>query len=218
MPEVIFLDAAGTLIDLVEPVGPSYSRIASAHGFHAEPQQFDAAFRVAWKGMPLRPPVAGPRPDDDRGWWRELVGKVFDQLGCTSGGAEFEDCFAAMYAHFSEPGVWALFPEAKDALSRLSKHHRLAVVSNFDGRLHRILADLGVARFFEQIVVSSEVGADKPHRELFEAALEAMNARPETTLHVGDDPVGDWQGAASADIPVFRLQRPGNSLASVLSA
>ncbi len=36
-------------------------------------------------------------------------------------------------------------------------------------------------------------------------------------MHVGDDPECDWEGAASAGMNVFRLERPRNSLEELLA-
>lgn len=95
--------------------------------------------------------------------------------------------------------------------------HRLGVVSNFDRRLHANLRDLGLHDAFEHIVLSSETGADKPHARIFERACRLFGIAPERALHIGDDPVRDWQGAAAAGLRTFRLQRPANDLLTVLA-
>ena len=87
----------------------------------------------------------------------------------------------------------------------------LAVVSNFDRRLHAVLGHLGLSRFLARVVVSSEVGIDKPDAAIFQIALDAVGARAAEVVHVGDDPRCDW-GATAAGLRVFELHRPGNSL------
>jgi putative hydrolase of the HAD superfamily len=146
---------------------------------------------------------------------RDLVSATFDHLDLRPAGAQFDRCFEELYEHFARPGVWQLFPEVQEVLARLSQMYRLAIISNFDGRLRRILADLNVTQYFEQIIVSSEVGADKPHREIFDAALEAMDVSPELSVHVGDHPVLDWEAAESVGISAFKLKRPENSLSDL---
>jgi putative hydrolase of the HAD superfamily len=88
----------------------------------------------------------------------------------------------------------------------------LAVISNFDGRLRMILEHLGISQLFSHVFLSSELGADKPDPEIFRRALRLSDARPDETLHVGDDPVRDWEAARSAGLGVFELRRPENSL------
>jgi len=86
------------------------------------------------------------------------------------------------------------------------------VVSNFDGRLRFILEHLGISKFFAHVFVSSELGADKPDPEIYQRALKLMKLHPNEVLHVGDDPERDWGAASAAGLPVFRLDRPKNSL------
>jgi putative hydrolase of the HAD superfamily len=93
----------------------------------------------------------------------------------------------------------------------------LAVISNFDGRLRMILEHLSVSKFFSHVFLSSELGADKPDPEIFRRALRLSHTQPAETLHIGDDPVRDWEGASQAGLPIFRLERPRNSLRDLLA-
>ena len=97
-------------------------------------------------------------------------------------------------------------------LSELRPRFRLGLISNFDGRLRPILAHLGLAGAFDPLVISSEVGADKPDPWIFQQALALAGTTAAEALHVGDEPRGDWQGAAEAGLQVFQLHRPDNSL------
>jgi putative hydrolase of the HAD superfamily len=203
----------GTLIYLPQPVGHHYRVIAERHGPAPDEGSLERAFRLAWTQMPARPVTKVPRPDDDKGWWRELVGRVFEMA--SPGRPISEACFEEIYSHFATPGVWALYPDAAGVLAALAKDHRLAVISNFDRRLRPILDQLGVLRLFEKVILSSEAGADKPARHIFEHALGALNVRAANALHVGDDPAQDWEAAAAAGMKVYKLERPKNSLAGL---
>ena len=97
-------------------------------------------------------------------------------------------------------------------LEKLQPRFQLVVVSNFDGRLRFILEHLGISKFFAQVFVSSELGADKPDPEIYRRALRLMNFKPNEVLHVGDDPERDWDAATAAALSIFRLDRPNNSL------
>jgi putative hydrolase of the HAD superfamily len=56
-------------------------------------------------------------------------------------------------------------------------------------------------------VASASVGADKPARAVFDAALELAGCGPEHALHVGDSPTNDVAGAAAAGIRAVLLER-----------
>jgi putative hydrolase of the HAD superfamily len=79
-----------------------------------------------------------------------------------------------------------------------------------------IFEHLGVSKYFAHVFLSSELGADKPDPEIYGRALRLSGTRPEETLHVGDDPERDWEGAAAAGLSVYRLQRPDKSLRELL--
>ena len=209
---VIFFDAVGTLIHLPRGVGYHYGLVAQRHGGQVSEEAWNAAFRRVWNEMPAPAVSNAPRADDDRGWWRELVGRVLDACLPSGDGFDREAYFEELYAHFAQPGVWSLYPESAAVLECLSSEHRLAIISNFDRRLRAILDQLGIARRFQQIIISSEVGADKPDPFIFQHAMKLMDVRPEEAVHVGDEPAGDWHGAERADMHCFRLDRARNSL------
>ena len=227
MLKVVLFDAAGTLIYLPRPVGEHYAAVArrgSGGGDEWSAEALDHAFRRAWKAMPPRPPTpdGGPRPDDDRSWWRELVERVLAEApppsSTVAAGFDAAAFFEAAYTHFAEPGVWAAFPDVAETLAFLrGRGLRLAVVSNFDRRLRAVLGHLGLAGAFEQVVLSSEEGSDKPDPRIFHRALERMQTTAADTLHVGDEPATDG-GAEAVGVRVFHLKRPDRGLAALREA
>lgn len=54
------------------------------------------------------------------------------------------------------------------------------------------------AGFRESVLVSSDIGVQKPALQAFEMLLGALKTAPEETWYVGDDPRGDVAGAAAA--------------------
>ena len=208
----ILFDAAGTLIYLPRGVGWHYREIAARHGMELEEKRLGAAFGAAFKG-------AGPRvgggvsgPEDDKLWWRALVRRVLAACGEEPGDLVFEGMFEELYGRFAEPGVWALYPEAAAVLEALRGRYRLGMVSNFDRRLYPVLEQLRVREWFETIVISSELGVDKPDGRMFAAALEALGVAPGETVHAGDDPEQDWRAAEAAGLHVYRVERPARGL------
>jgi putative hydrolase of the HAD superfamily len=125
----------------------------------------------------------------------------------------FDNYFNAVYREFALPGIWRLEPGAFDLLSDLRVvGFRLGIISNFDLRLRDILKHVGVLGFFEQIIISSQIGADKPSPRIFRAAIERFGVEPQEMLHVGDDTVADGDGAREMGIQTFILGLGGSSL------
>src|SRR6266571_4844505 len=218
MIKAIFFDAVGTLFYLTKTVGDHYAYVSREVGLHLDAQELERAFHTAWKKMPQRAAIDGPRENDDKGWWRELIDLVLDQVAPSLSELDRDNFFEIAYEHFAEAGVWQVYPEVPDVLGQLQPRFELAVISNFDGRLRLILHHLGISKFFTHIFVSSELGVDKPDPEIYRRAVTLMKLHPNEVLHVGDDPQRDWEAATAAGLSVFRLDRPKNSLRDWLQA
>jgi HAD superfamily hydrolase (TIGR01549 family) len=94
-----------------------------------------------------------------------------------------------------------------EAVRRLARHYRMALLSNFDdsqtGR--EIVHDSGVGHLFEVILISADVAMRKPNPAIFRYLLGKMNLEPEEVLFVGDTPKEDVLGAQRAGIPIAWL-------------
>jgi putative hydrolase of the HAD superfamily len=213
----ILFDAAGTLFFLTKTVGNHYAYVGREVGLNLDAQELDRAFHTAWQEMPRRAAIEGPREHDDKGWWRELVGHLFDQVASSLSELDRDNFFEVAYEHFAEAGVWEVYPEVPEVIEQLRPHVELAVISNFDGRLRLILQHLGISKYFTHVFISSELGADKPDSEIFRRAVTIMHLDADEVLHVGDDPERDWKAAGAAGLCVFRLERPRNSLRDLLT-
>jgi putative hydrolase of the HAD superfamily len=84
----------------------------------------------------------------------------------------------------------------REALERIQRRYAIAVISNADGRIDAVLKRCGIADCFASITDSGIVGHEKPHPEIFKAALREMKAEPEESLYVGDVYSVDYVGAS----------------------
>jgi putative hydrolase of the HAD superfamily len=216
MIKAIFLDAVGTLFYLTKSVGDHYALVAAEVDLKLDAAALNRGFFSAWKQMPPRAAIEEPRENDDKDWWRELVDLMLDQVAPALDEIDRDNFFEIAYEHFAEAGVWELYPEVVDVLEKLRTQFRLAVISNFDGRLRMILKELGVSRFFPHVFISSEIGADKPDPLIYQRAVKFLGVEPREALHVGDDPERDWKGATAAGLSIFQLDRQKNSLRDLL--
>ena len=211
MIKVITFDAGNTLIRLSRPVGVTYAAVAKRFGAELNPIDLEHGFRAAWKTVPRSPDVPGPRPDDGRSWWRDVVIQTLENARAEV--EPFDGFFDAVYQEFTVPGVWRLEPGALELLQDLRQAgFRLGIISNFDLRLREILKHVGVLDLFEQIVVSSQVGAEKPSPRIFEEALRRFAIEPAELLHVGDEEKADGEGARALGIQAFILGFAGSGL------
>ncbi|MEO6055049.1 MAG: HAD-IA family hydrolase [Chthoniobacterales bacterium] len=212
----LLFDAAGTLLFLTEAVGKSYSTVAKAHGLILDSVTVTQAFQKVWRSLPPRNTTNGPRPDDDRAWWRTLAEEVLIESGAKLEEFNTDAWFEELYTYFAQPGRWQAFPDVIPVLEKLRPQYRMAVVSNFDRRLYQVLENTKLSGYFDAVFLSSELGVDKPDPKIFHLAMEKMNSNPDQTLHVGDDALRDQQGARNAGLDVFLLDRPAITLTHLL--
>jgi putative hydrolase of the HAD superfamily len=216
MIRVVTFDAAGTLIRLLDTPGRTYAQTARLFGYHLDPDRVEVAFRAAWKKLPPPQESEGPNPDDDRGWWRNLVASTMEEARYQI--VPFDAYFAAVYETFARPGVWELFPEVPGMLAKLhSLKVRLGIISNFDRRLYDILTQLGIRDAFEHVIISSEIGARKPVARIFLAAARRFNVEASEILHVGNEPESDIAGARRAGFDALLVDENRSELSTLLS-
>lgn len=211
---LISFDAAGTLIGVSRPVAATYADFAQQYGVIVNETRLKAAFRNTWqKFLPPLHAEGSPPVDDDRSWWQELVRQVFlEATGSFLDSSVFPPLFDALYKHYAKPEAWRVYDDVFPALTRLRENYELCVLSNFDRRLFSILEGHNLLRPFGSIIISSEVGASKPHPRMFAAALLSMGGDPNQSLHVGDDLRNDVEGGRAAGWQTFLVHRPHANL------
>lgn len=130
---------------------------------------------------------------------------VLARMGNAAGyGDDFVDAAFAVFDE--ERNTLDLFPEARPALESLATRYTLVAVTNGNARLDRI----GIDYLFDGFVSARSAGAAKPARQIFDAAVAAGGAAAHETLHVGDHPEIDIDGARAAGLKTVWLNRQGH--------
>jgi HAD superfamily hydrolase (TIGR01509 family) len=127
----------------------------------------------------------------DHGFWRIYYSRLLAELG------EPDDLICAnLVACTRVSANWREIPSgSREILERLKRNHRLAVISNADGKIADVLARCGIADVFETITDSGLVGHEKPHRAIFDAALRSLGVEAAESLYIGDVYSVDYLGA-----------------------
>jgi len=216
-PKAIFLDAGMTLLRADPSLGGVYTRVTRLHGRDVPPEEFERAADAAFHAMAAEHREGGEpglRTSDgiERESWHRHARRVMEAVPAMAG-MDFGGWFEDLYREFGSASAWAPCDDAVPALEALRAGGvRLAVVSNWDGRLRRILEEHGLRPYFDAVVISAEVGWRKPHPEIFRRALAEAGAAPGEALHVGDSVGDDVDGARAAGIrPVLLDRRGGKS-------
>jgi HAD superfamily hydrolase (TIGR01549 family) len=140
----------------------------------------------------------------DHGFWWTFHTHLLADLGEDASRREELVANSQNSAHWDQ-----IVPGTRDALHRIRQNFRIAVISNADGGIERVLSLCGIADCFESITDSGIVGFEKPRTEIFQAALEAIQVRAEESLYVGDVYSVDYLGARNAGMDAVLLDVAG---------
>lgn len=109
---------------------------------------------------------------------------------------------------------YQLYSDTLEVLKQLRKKYRLFVLSNATATLDWAFDSLGIRQYFEQVMISSYVGLEKPDLQIYVHALSSFSLHPSSTMFI-DDNVENVVAAKACGMQAFHLQRDkGDSLSS----
>lgn len=129
-----------------------------------------------------------------------LVGRfavLFEELGVAADAAQCAKCYAENLSigHYFLPG-------AEEAVAKLSEKYPLYLSSNGTATVQGSrLESAGIEKYFQDLFISQEIGANKPAKEFFDGCFARIpNFDPAKTMIVGDSLSSDILGGKNAGI------------------
>jgi putative hydrolase of the HAD superfamily len=183
-------------------LGPEgYARAGARHGLVVDPERYEEARLAALADLQHHPEL-----EHDEEIWVLFTEDVLRGMGAEGDGvrASAESIVAEWERHEN----FFLYEDTLPTLERLRQHGlRIGLVSNGQrdleefARHHRLDVDAAVG--------SKTHGYVKPHRSIFETALEALGVTPDAAAMVGDSPADDIVGARALGMRAILLDREG---------
>ncbi|MFN8300356.1 MAG: YjjG family noncanonical pyrimidine nucleotidase [Chitinophagales bacterium] len=97
------------------------------------------------------------------------------------------------------PKMTALFPQAVEVLQYLQTKYKMHLITNGFAEVQWIkIEHSGLKPFFEHIIISEEVGTQKPDKKIFNLAVERACTQIDKCIMIGDNFNTDIIGAKSA--------------------
>jgi putative hydrolase of the HAD superfamily len=211
MPSAILFDAVGTLIHPDPPVAAAYSALGRRFGAEFNETELLIRFRAAFARQEAIDRQqygykSSPQREQDR--WREIVGDVYADAALTRQCRD--DLFHALWDHFARPESWRIDEDVLACWEALeSQGLKIAIASNFDGRLEQIVEHLCPLNRAARLYISARIGYRKPSTEFFRAIERDLGLRPAELLSVGDDLDNDYRGAEAAGWSAILIDRGG---------
>lgn len=170
---------------------------------------FQDAFRRFYYDRELNPEERCS-PESDRLFWTGVYRFLLDELGAgrewTEG--EIHRTCHELYDMFTSSAQYQLFGDVVDTLEALrDRGLRLGIVSNFAPTLRGILQDKGILRYFDPVIVSTEVGVEKPNPDIFRLALAEAGLEPSGVLYVGDHDLNDIWAPRQVGMDTLKILR-----------
>lgn len=192
----VTFDAGGTLLAPHPSVGEVYAEVLRAFDLERDASSLESSFRAAFTAVSKNAAVLDPE-EREKDFWRQVVRRTI--LDNPIPEAVFPDVFATMWEAFSHGTRWRVFDGSHQLLQSLrDRGYQLGILSNWDRRLHSVLKETGLAGLFETVVISADVGIEKPDTGIFRAAETLLGQPAAACLHVGDSRHHDLAGARGA--------------------
>lgn len=193
------------LDDTLWPVWPTIRRAeAAVQAWLLQRAPATVAMHDAAAMRGLRAAVALDRPDwahDLSALRRETIRRALAAAGDDPTLAE-----PAFEVFFAERQRVDLYDDVLPALARLAARWPIVALSNGNADVQRVP---GLGRHFHAAVSARELGVGKPAPVAFLHACQRAAAEPARTLHIGDDPSLDIDGALEAGLQAAWVCRPG---------
>lgn len=192
--DVLTFDCYGTLIDWAAGIVGYITPLLEAHDAHVTDAFILEFFAEA-------EPVA----EEAGGSYAEVLKEVLRRLGARLAFTPTEEDLEGFAQSVK---TWPPFDDTVSALRRLGERFDLVVVSNVDNDLFAGTADqLGVS--FAHVVTAQDVGAYKPNRAMFDAALKVIGDKRH--LHVAQSLYHDIAPASELGWSTVWIQRSSSA-------
>ncbi|NBW41113.1 HAD family hydrolase [bacterium] len=206
--KAIFFDADDTLFEVRGSIGEHYASHLSNHGHNITAAEIDSVIFQAWQRMSSSYDnreegyVTDHARDDHV--WQEFLSNVMHDVGVRT---PSDELLADIYGAFAKASSRQLLPYAEQLLEALSPHVALGILTNNDRRIHQLIPELGLAKYFQHIFCASDIGYKKPSHKVFMGITEQLGITTREILYIGDCPKNDVAGAVNADWNAIWLNR-----------
>ncbi len=188
MASVVTFDVGQTLVDL--DLDFLATRLGE-RGIFVDEEALRAGAPGAWQRYDQLTEEGAQHP------WQAFMDALLEGAGV----GDREPTVAWLYEQQATKNLWRkpIEPMVQVLRELRVRHIKVAALSNSEGHVADLLAEIGLAPLFDAIIDSAVVGVAKPERRIFDLTLEALGEpTPAIVVHVGDSWDADVQGALGA--------------------
>jgi putative hydrolase of the HAD superfamily len=214
--DAVFFDVGNTLLHPYPSVGHVCEEVLRASGHIHSVDEIEGL-------LPLVDEYYEDRyRSDDTFWtcderaadvWHGMYTLLCRRLGIPQ--QEADRLARGVYDAFGDACRWRAYADVAPEFARLwAGGVKVGIISNWDSRLERILAGLGLGDLIDVVVSSAAVGLHKPDPRIFEIASSMLVVTPQRCAHVGDHYYADVLGAKAVGMTPVLIDRHGAGLSA----
>ncbi|MEI7025439.1 HAD-IA family hydrolase [Paenibacillus sp. y28] len=210
--KAVFFDAGDTLLT-VPAAREVLQRFLSERSIEIDVNEIGAIFEDAFRKLYYDKPLdqfEACTPETDRAFWASLYAFILQHLGAYERVDEnvIHQWCHELYDLYTAPEQYSLFEDVREVLEGLqARGFRLGLISNFAPTLRHILEQKGILHYFDPVIVSTEVGLEKPNPAIFTLALEQAGLQADEVLYIGDHDKNDLWAPAQVGIAAVKIKR-----------
>ena len=197
--DVLFIDLDDTLYDFSANSLDAYREVYALMGYDRWFDGFDHYYRIYWERNRQLWVLYG----DGKITKDELNAERYTHPLRVAGVPDADAVGARFWAEAMKrlPLGAKLMPHAREVLEYLKPRYRIYILSNGFAELQaRKMRSAGIGHYFDGVVLSEDIGVNKPHRAIFEHALSVAGVTADRALMIGDNYEVDIKGARGAGI------------------
>lgn len=207
--DTVIFDAAGTLVGRDSPdfFEEFFVVAAGELGTAVTLDQVKAALARTVEEEPRFRSREGrmSTPDQTRRYFLDLYAHVFKTAGIEG---DLMPELQQYYDRFQDGRYLDVYGDVRPTLETLkARGVRLGVLSNWSEHLSLVLERLDLDRYFSFLVVSAEVGCEKPDEKIFRLAIERAETPIDRILYIGDYPEEDILPAERIGLDALLIDR-----------
>jgi putative hydrolase of the HAD superfamily len=206
----IFFDAGGVLFDTEISRTERIKHILSARGFN----DFDIAKGLnkgeEFSDKYLKDGNWLNNWNDEKLYWDKYYEVILNET--THG---FTYSLKEQLFHHTHYAIHCkLFDEARTLLENLHGTYKFGVISNAFPSMDWVFDLLDIRKYFDSIIISAFVGEYKPNKNIYELALNSLNAKAEESIFI-DDKLKNVEAAENLGFKGIHLDRKINDLSII---
>ena len=194
--KAVCFDLDGTICDLWEAEGNArntlITKLAEASG--TDKDKIEEIYDSTWAEIKTRYMSWAGDGLDEVDIREKHMNRVFNALGQESGAREL----AELHCRETMDGI-IIYPDAISVIESMGEKYRLCMITNGPPVWQREkIEKLDISKYFEEIIVSGELGHHKPSPRIFNEMTKRMNVEPSEIIYIGNDYRKDIMGADAA--------------------